>query len=133
MRKITINFILHIRAWASLDATDLADRPVPVPRQRVHRPTFSTPVHDEAPSNPTFSSTSNLITQPCVCLPSLPEFWDSDPTGFFKVCESLFEASGVIDETLRYRVYLLLFDETFFEIIFAQTLFRSFTPHSKHV
>ena len=64
---------LNIRARAFLDATDLADRPVFVPRQHLHRPIFSTPVQDDAPPNPTFSSTSNLITQPSVCLPSLPE------------------------------------------------------------
>ena len=42
---LTNNVAPNIRARASLDATDLADRPVPVLRQRVHRPTFSTPIH----------------------------------------------------------------------------------------
>ena len=76
---LTNNLAPNIRARASLDATDLADRLVPISRRHVHRPTFSTPVHDNAPPNPTFSSTSNLITQPSVCLPSLLEFWDFDP------------------------------------------------------
>ena len=109
---LTNNVAPNIRARASLDATDLADRPVSVPRQRVHRPTFSTPMHDDAPPIPTFSSSSNLITQPSVCLPSLPEFWDSDPAGFFKVCENLFEASSVTDETLRYRALLSSFSKS---------------------
>ena len=133
---LTNNVAPNIRARASLDATDLTDRPVP--RQRVRRPIFSTPVHDDAPPNPTFSSTSNLIKQPSVCLPSLPEFWDSDPAGFFKVCENLFEASGVTDKTLRYRALLSFFFRNYLLCSNAFPIFcplqtpNTHTPHSKH-
>ena len=68
-------------------------------------------MHDDAQPNPTFSSASNLIIQPSVRLPSLPEFWDSDTAGFFEVCENLFEASGVTDETLSYRALFSSFSK----------------------
>ena len=134
---LTTNLAPNIRARASLDATDLADRLVPVPRQRVHRPTFSTPVHDDAPPNPTFTSTSNLITQPSVCLPSLLEFWDFDPAGFFKVCENLFELLALLTRPCAIGRFFLFFRNHLlcsnaFPIFCPLQTPNTHTPHSKH-